>query len=348
MPFPTPADARARLSGYRSVLLAIALGLIAGAFEFAPLHAQVASVVASRIDTSIPADDVWAQEWDEVPAAEIPMSAQTIVPPFGGGGVDAVTVRTVFDDEQIHVLVEWPDEEPDMSVNRGEAFSDAVALQFPGSAAAEPPYTMGAAGLPVNIWHWKAVWQADIDDGFATSLDNYPNTQTDFYQQADDTTFNPARAVGNLMAERDRTTPVENLVAEGFGTLTTAEIQDVTGRGEWRDGTWRALFSRSLAPSSEGLAEFVVDGQTKLALAVWDGSASERNGQKSITQFVEFGIGSEPQQPAAQPEAQPSVVPQAAAEKTPVNWGPIVFILASLTLAGAAVALGKLWPLGGD
>lgn len=348
MPFLTPADTLARLSGYKAVLLAIALGLIAGAFEFAPLHAQVTSVVALPVDTPIPADDVWADVWDEVPAAEIPMSAQTIVPPFGGGGVDAVTVRTVFDDEQIYLLVEWPDVEPNMNVNRAESFSDAVALQFPGSAAAEPPYTMGSAGLPVNIWHWKAVWQADIDDGFATSLDSYPNTQTDFYPRSDETTFNAARAVGNLMAERDRTSPVENLVAEGFGTLTSAEIQDVNGRGEWRDGRWRALFHRSLAPTTEGFAEFVVDGHTKMALAVWDGAAGERNGQKSITQFVEFGIGSAVPQPLAQPEAQPSIAPQPSAEAAPTSWGPTVFILISLALAAAVVALGKLWPSSED
>jgi DMSO reductase family type II enzyme heme b subunit len=40
-------------------------------------------------------------------------------------------------------------------------FRDAAALQFPLTQG-QPYFCMGQQGGNVNIWHWKADWQADI------------------------------------------------------------------------------------------------------------------------------------------------------------------------------------------
>ncbi len=162
-------------------------------------------------------------------------------------------------------------------------------MQFPSNTAGSvPPFTMGGASSPVNIWQWKAAWQADIANGFSTMQTRYPNTATDFYLEG--TLYQPALHVGNPLSSRTHVSPVENLVAEGFGTLTTAGIQDVAGSGAWRDGAWRALFARDLQPGDDGLAEFSPGQPSSIAFAVWDGGDGDRNGQKSIAPWIDLEL----------------------------------------------------------
>ena len=280
------------VSGPTAVAIAVGVAMIAGMAGVVPVGAQGLSVQAEQATGAVPLDDPWAPLWDEVGAQDVPLSAQNVVAPFGGT-VQAVTARVLYDDDLLYVLLEWADDEPNEVVNGVEAFSDAAALQFPGVEGTAPPYTMGGAEAPVNIWQWKAVWQADIERGFSTSRDRYPNTYSDLYPSADDDLNYPARDVGNPLAQLERESPIENLVAVGFGTLTTANVQDVMGSGAWRDGLWRALFARSLAPATDGLAAFAVGTNTAVAVAVWDGGAGDRNGQKAITQFMTLDLGGE-------------------------------------------------------
>jgi complex iron-sulfur molybdoenzyme family reductase subunit gamma len=240
--------------------------------------------------------------------------------------VQAVTVRALHDRERLYLLIEWADGEPNDSVNSLDAFSDAVAVQFPAAAVDTlPSYTMGSAGTPVNIWQWKAVWQADIDGGFTTSQDRYPNTYVDGYPNADDPLYRPAAYVGNPLAQREHDSPIENLIAEGFGTLTHADIQDVAGSGAWRDGRWRALFVRELAPADDSQAAFEVGASTNIAFAVWDGGSGDRNGVKSIAPFIELGVGE-------------GASPASAARDGAGFGGAQVLIIIVIALAMAAAA----------
>jgi hypothetical protein len=143
-------------------------------------------------------------------------------------------------------------------------------------------FCMGQADSHVNIWQWKADWQADIDRAYAGVAAANPDMHVDYYPQPDDPAFNPARAVGNPLATLERSTPIENLVAGGAGTLTTSDIQTVQGRGEWRDGRWRVLFVRRLSESGDGQAKFASGEGNDAAFAVWNGSAGDRDGQKSF------------------------------------------------------------------
>ena len=268
---------------------AVALAVVVGILGIFPVRSQTQSLVVSRTEESIPLDDPWAAIWETTTPETVALSAQNIAPPFGGGAVSAVAARALHDGQRLYFLVEWDDDSADSSVTGAELFSDAAALQFPINGA-EAPYTMGGAGLPVNIWQWKAVWQADIESGFETIQDRLPNTYVDDYQNPDDPLYLTAESVGNPLAQRDRMSPVENLVAEGFGTLTTSEIQDVDGAGVWNDGQWRALFVRDFVAADPELTSFAIGKVTQVAFAVWDGNAGDRNGQKSITTFVDLQL----------------------------------------------------------
>ena len=278
---------------YMLKIMAVSAAVIGiGVTGVVPVWSQALQIEAMYVVEAVPLDDPWDEIWTRVPMEEVPLSAQNIVAPFGGGTVNGLRVRALHDDARLYLLLEWPDEEVNEGVAGTTDFSDAAAVQFPVIAEAATPYTMGGPGTPVNIWQWKAVWQRDLAEGFSGTLSEYPDTYVDLYPNEGETLFRPAEEVGNPLAQRLHASPIENLVAEGFGTLTSSETQDVEGAGVWLQGSWRALFARDLAPETEGLAAFSVDGSTMAAFAVWDGQAGDRDGQKSIAQFVDLSLSS--------------------------------------------------------
>ena len=300
-----PLRLPSHISARAAVVAAVTAAVLLGVLGIVPVRSQTLLLEAPWATGPVPIDDSWASSWDEVPKLRVPLSAQNIAPPFGGGAIKSVTARAQHDSERVYFLLEWADASPDASAAGNLDFTDAAALQF-AIATNATPYTMGGPDLPVNIWQWKAVWQADIENGFETSAERWPDGVVDYYQQPDDSLYRPAEGLGNPNAQRDRTTPIEDLIAEGFGTLTTAEIQQVEGSGEWRDGHWRALFSRPLVPDDPQLAGFGAGATTPVAFAVWDGEAGDRNGQKSIAQFIDVHFVDEAtarDAPAAVPES---------------------------------------------
>jgi DMSO reductase family type II enzyme heme b subunit len=273
------------------VLLAFA---VAGALTISGTRlaaSQETVLTALRTEEEVPAEEPWATFWDGVPAVDVPLSAQTVTPPKGGRG-STMSARAVNDATNLYVLVEWRDSSADRSVGRTEDFSDAVAVQFPAVAGTQvPAFCMGDPTATVNVWQWRAAWQADVARGYqGTVAASHPDAAVDAYPFQDDQVFYPGRAVGNPMSATDRTSAVDNLVAAGFGSLTPDAFAQVTGWGEWRDGTWRVVFARPLQVGREGNVELYKDTWTDVAFAVWDGSAQERDGIKSVGNFVALDI----------------------------------------------------------
>jgi len=130
-----------------------------------------------------------------------------------------------------------------------------------------------------------------------------------------------------------RLSPVEDLVAGGFGTLTSegATGQNVQGYGVWENNRWRVIFSRDLT-STEADDVTVAPGQVySVAFAAWDGANSERNGMKSTSQWTSLQLESTaPTAPAAS---------QAQAASLPVNLIMLIVIgvLVLLVIVGAII-----------
>lgn len=81
-----------------------------------------------------------------------------------------------------------------------------------------------------------------------------------------------------------RRSPVEDLNAEGFSTLTTQAHQDVDGKGNWFNNRWSVVFKRALSTNDQNDTQFS-GSKTPMAIAIWNGQNKERNGQKAVTQF---------------------------------------------------------------
>jgi mono/diheme cytochrome c family protein len=199
--------------------------------------------------------------------------------------IEGLYLRAAHDGARVALQLVWQDPSRDQEFLGTETFTDLVALQL--TAEVDPPlFSMGEAGRPVNIWSWKAAWELDLG-GSRDVVDRYPHLSADLYgHQPEDAAplFITARAAGNPMTLARRSSG-EELTSSGFGTLASLPEKATTldARGLWKDGQWRVVFTRALQPRSPGVVDLERGSPAYLALAAWDGSAGDRNGQKSVT-----------------------------------------------------------------
>jgi complex iron-sulfur molybdoenzyme family reductase subunit gamma len=283
-----------------------------------PAMAQTQSIGAWRVDAQ-PVMDGFAPEWQSILPVFLPTTAQQVTPPMGGGTVKRIAVRAVHWEDQLYVMLEWSDPTPDFRSDRYEAFTDAAAIQFPAEAGSEVPFIcMGQADQAVNIWEWRSDQQLGppaLDDG--GYVDSYPFADDLYYT---------ARQAGNPLSQVDRS-PVQNLVAGGFGTLEVTEVGRLQGHGVHSDGRWTVVFTRPFQPTGDLQPIFDGGSPVDVAFAVWDGSRGERDGLKSVSAFIQLTITPEdpPRRAVSATEDWPAYAPPNPL--LGVGIGFIVFIL---------------------
>jgi hypothetical protein len=323
-------------------LILLAIGLTF--FKIPLASSQSLTLIATRVDGDLPLTDPDSALWQKSTAIDVPLSAQTVtIPRLNNTNVKSIKARALHNDQQLAILVEWSDPTQDDSMVRVQDFRDAVAVQFPLTAG-EPFICMGMAGTDVNIWHWKSDWQADISarQDMETA---YPNMDVDYYPFAKtdrpaptdyaDPNYVTAFQAGNSFAQV-HTTPVENLIAGGFGTLTSLppDDQPVQGHGVYANGQWRVIFARDLKTGSSEDAQFEAGKSYSMAFAAWDGANNERNGQKSVSQWVSLSVN----KPLA--AAQPAKTASAAA---PLDTGQIAILAIVAALLLFAIGVSIAW-----
>ena len=269
--------------------------------------AEEINIIAGKISGEISLDPAHAV-WRGRPTSNVLLNCQVITEPKNiGCATKLVVVSAVTNGKQIGIRLEWSDQSKDELNIAHEQFRDAAAIQFavkPAKPGDEPAYTMGNKGDMVNIWHWKAEWQKD-GDRRQDMEDVYPGMSADWYVDEEPDgkisyhdrqgknlgSFDPAAYSNNIFSKIElRKSPVEDLNAEGFGSLTTQASQDVNGYGTWDKNGWKVVFIRDLADKDVNDVRFS-GAKIPLAIAVWDGSNNERNGLKSISEWNYLEIG---------------------------------------------------------
>lgn len=268
------------------------IGVMAGLLGVPSASSQALTVRAVRAPESPGMDPNWAL-WAKLPETEIPITAQNVAYPNGGGSVRSVKLAAVHYDGTLYVRARWRDVSRDAAAADPAEFSDAVALMFPAeSAVAVPSFCMGQAGSGVNIWQWRA----DSQEGgpLQVMADTRPNQYTDGYFPGleDDPTFFPARALGNPVTKLGDS-PVQNLIAQAFGTLALATDQSVLGNGVWQDNEWSVVFARDFTGGDPSQASFTDTLSTNMAVAVWNGTQGDRGGKKTVSQFVTLSMSNQ-------------------------------------------------------
>ncbi len=245
---------------------------ILGGFGIPLVSSEGLSIRAQWIAGDLPhtPDDL---AWDRVPPMTLPLSGQVITRPvWPEPSARALSIRAIHNGTDIAFLLEWQDNTKNDRLTPG-TFRDGVAIGLPlGDAPAF--FCMGQLDHYINIWHWKADWQSDID------------------RRASRASEKKEGGVRTFEVIPRRISSVEDLIGGGFSTLTTKERQGrVQGKALWKDGVWRVIMSRPLASEEpENEAKLKPGRVQTISFAVWNGENKERNGQKAVTPWIELAI----------------------------------------------------------
>lgn len=260
-----------------------------------PIRAADAQLSVFRIGALPTApDDV---KWNDITPTRVPLIPQDMVEPRQlVPTTPEVWVRAYTDGAAIAFRLEWPDTTDD-DMTKPAQFSDACAVQLPAVVAADVPAPqMGEPGRQVEVTYWRAVWQAAVDGRPDTVGALYPDASIDHYpfeapslergsaeQREMERRYAPARVTGNEMAG-PRQRPVEDLIAEGPGTLSPAARQASNGHGIRTANGWAVTLVRPLP------AGLVPGKRSQVAFAVWDGARDEVGARKMRSVWVPIAL----------------------------------------------------------
>lgn len=255
-------------------------------------------VTVARISQELPREDPNSPLWNNVQEHPAKLMVQDVSEPkLNESGVELVRVRAMHNGNWVVFRLEWDDKTKNLIPETGSG-SDAAAIQFPELAGADVPNAaMGEKGKGVRIWFWKSVWQDDLERAQQGKGDRvaalYPQNATDHYPfNANPTAkaememrYAPARAAGNPITARNNNSPIQVVMAEGFGNLTPAPVQEGAGRGIWNDGRWVTTIARPLN-AGQGMGALEIGKKTYIAFAVWDGAARQTGSRKMRSGWV--------------------------------------------------------------
>ena len=237
---------------------------------------EPAVLTMQRLDKTVTLDspDMDAGIWEELAPVTIPLLHQVTAPPRGTTLVPRLDVRAFHDGRQAYFLFEWKDDEESRTHGVAE-FPDCVAVAF--SLAKDTPNHSIMMGFqsPVNIWQWKANLDSQFWNPSAPRGEASPN---DYYTYEENAAF-PERAP-------DVPSACQDIVAARPGTVTLKENIAVSGRGQWHDGTWRVIVTRSLTTNDPERDVQLQSGKTHIAFAVWNGDKGDRGSRKSMSEWV--------------------------------------------------------------
>lgn len=241
------------------------------------------------------AEDPLDAAWRSLAAFPAPLILQDMVEPrLLEPSTPEVRVRAMSDGARVAFHLEWDDATAD-DLPGADRFADACAVQLPARVEPNVPAPqMGEPGREVQITYWNAFWQAAAEGRPDTIGALYPGAAVDHYpfeapplepgseaQREMAERYAPARALNNRMAG-PRSRPVQDLIAEGPGTLRPAAGAE-TASGGWGRRTatgWAVVLTR---PLPRGL---VAGSRSQIAFAVWEGSRREVGARKMRSVWV--------------------------------------------------------------
>lgn len=257
-------------------------------------ESEVKAVFEKTIPSNLD-DKAWAQ----IPVHHAKLLLQDMVEPrLMQASTGIVDVQSVTDGQKIIFRLEWNDPTLDDVPGPGR-FGDAVAVQLPAAPTPDiPAPQMGENGKPVEITYWSAIFQAMVNGRKDDIQAIYPYANVGHYpfeaaplkqgsatQQEMAKRYAPARSLENPMSG-PRPVPVQDLIAEGPGTLRAADKNLSNGSGKHSQAGWTVVIVRPFPTGAQ------LGGRTQVAFAVWEGSHQEVGAKKMRTAWIPLSLGS--------------------------------------------------------
>ncbi len=207
-------------------------------------------------------------KWKLAEPMDIRLAGQVVAAPrWQNPSIEMVTIRAIYDDEDIAFLLQWDDPFMDtvhvteeefnpreiaqvgafnsyvaangMVTRQLETFRDSIALQFPikpAQGTRKPHFLRGEPSNPVHLW----VWKADLD------------------------------AAGEPA--------VVEALARGWKQPYKPQAEDeqqITSTAMWDQGQWRVVMKRPRITEDKNDVQFTNGTFIPLAINAWDGSNGE-------------------------------------------------------------------------
>jgi hypothetical protein len=238
--------------------------------------------------------------WKDAPAYTAGLVLQDLVEPrLLVPSTTQLQVQAMTDGGRIAFRLAWSDSTQD-DLPGASRFSDACAVQLPARSGPNlPAPQMGEPGGPVEVTYWSAAWQARVDGRPDSIQALYPNASVDHYpfeapplgagtpeQAAAAERYAPARAAGRIEPPPGR--PVQDLVAEGPGTLTPMPETRANGTGLWAKNSWQVVLVRPLPDGLRG------EARAQVAFAVWNGARREVGARKMRSVWIPLALEARP------------------------------------------------------
>jgi hypothetical protein len=247
-------------------------------------------ITAPRVTGTVPRDPA-AAAWKAIAPLQVPLMQQYMVAPRlqPEGLIPSVELRTMHNGSEIGFHVTWEDRAQD-DVEVVGRFRDSVAVQLPVDPSGPVVVVMGQPGRPVHVLHWRASWQRNVRSGPRSVRDAFPFAFSDLSpedlmsaEQA--RAYYPSWVAGNPLADRERSSPIEELVAEGYGTITSHAQQRAQGGGVHANGRWEVAMVIPMA-GGHNQATLRPGQMTHVALAVWNGAKGDRGARKQFADWT--------------------------------------------------------------
>lgn len=229
----------------------------------------------------------WSTNWSAVPAVSVQTSAPKLHRPR------PITIRATSDGSSFCLLVEWPDEGPDLGfegayytswvkseramVQESALLRDEVEVWLgPASSDGSQNEALRAEG-DHGHWVWRSQWQGDKDRNFIGEVRKQTGTPyVAYYPIKGDGAF-AARYVGDTNAITDSVAACKWIVKAAKDVYTPPITRALDGEGRWNNDRWRVLFK---APISSVLA---IGTRLGLTVAITDGTLGARSSQRAIS-----------------------------------------------------------------
>lgn len=212
------------------------------------------AIVAKPIQGEV-SDDPDDPRWAELERNSFPLVGQvTIEPRMFTPTVDMVTIKGMYNEKEVALLIIWDDPTNSVAGQGGEegkepteTFDDAVAIQFPirlSEGSQKPYFIIGEVDDPVYVARWNAGTKT-IEEFNATGQEHG----------------------GGIRIKKQE-----------------EKSQQFKGKATFKNGQYRAVFKRSLiTDDKENELQIEVGKFIPIAYTAWDGSNGEREGMRSLS-----------------------------------------------------------------
>lgn len=212
-----------------------------------------------------------------------------------GNNTAIAKVSAVHTKKYLAVKLTWSDVTEDTDTYRIQDFHDGAAIQF-SIDGTTGFHGMGSSPHPTDIWYWKADWQKRFATGQRPDIElAYSSRASDaaiatYPSVMDEQAFLPGISAGNVLSSPELSSPIEEAGATGPQTLASNadKRHTVTGGGQWDGQQWTVVFVRKLNIRKKDAVRFKKRGSYPIGFAIWNGSAGDRNGQKSVSTWYKL------------------------------------------------------------